>query len=300
MFDLNLVRTFVALYEAGSVTAAAQRLHVTQPSVSYGLGRLRERLSDPLFVRERDGMQPTTLATRLYPALRTSLGGIDQALAQARSFDPARSDMRFRIALTDLGEVTLLPEILGGIQASAPAVEVEVVPLEIETVARDLARARIDVAICSRRLDYPGLQRDVVLEERYVCLARAGHPRVGASMERSTFLDENHVVVNPASGHGLVEDVLRDQDICRKISLVVPHFWSLPYVVGRSDLLAIVPLQIATRFADQAALTIHELPFPVPAFEVGLYSHGDGERSPAHHWFRDTVLVAARRAALGD
>ena len=49
--DLNQLRTFVVLYELRSVTAAADRLHVTQPTVSYTLRRLRERFSDELFRR---------------------------------------------------------------------------------------------------------------------------------------------------------------------------------------------------------------------------------------------------------
>ncbi len=52
--DLNLIRTFVTLYEAGSVTLAAERLFVTQPSVSYALARLRELFDDALFTRTRE------------------------------------------------------------------------------------------------------------------------------------------------------------------------------------------------------------------------------------------------------
>lgn len=71
--DLNLIRTFVTLYEAGSVTLAAERLFVTQPSVSYALARLRELFDDALFTRTRDGIQPTFVAEQLYGTFRESL-----------------------------------------------------------------------------------------------------------------------------------------------------------------------------------------------------------------------------------
>jgi DNA-binding transcriptional LysR family regulator len=61
--DLNLIRTFVAIYETQSVSGAAKRLNITQPSVSYSLTRLRDLLHDPLFTRTRDGMVPTFNAT---------------------------------------------------------------------------------------------------------------------------------------------------------------------------------------------------------------------------------------------
>ena len=63
--DLNLIRTFVAIYETQSVSGAAKRLSITQPSVSYSLNRLRDLLHDPLFTRSRDGMDaPMSRSTR--------------------------------------------------------------------------------------------------------------------------------------------------------------------------------------------------------------------------------------------
>ncbi len=81
--DLNLIRTFVTLYEAGSVTLAAERLFVTQPSVSYALARLRELFDDALFTRTRDGIQPTFVAEQLYGTFRESLTRIE---ARYRAF----------------------------------------------------------------------------------------------------------------------------------------------------------------------------------------------------------------------
>lgn len=78
--DLNLIRTFVTLYEAGSVTLAAERLFVTQPSVSYALARLRELFDDALFTRTRDGIQPTFVAEQLYGTFRESLTRIEGAV----------------------------------------------------------------------------------------------------------------------------------------------------------------------------------------------------------------------------
>ncbi len=61
-FDLNLIRLLVALYEEKSVTRAAKRLEISQPSVSNGLRKLRAQLGDLLFVRGASGMEPTPRA----------------------------------------------------------------------------------------------------------------------------------------------------------------------------------------------------------------------------------------------
>ena len=50
--DLNLLVVLDAIYSEGGITAAARRLHLTQPAVTHALNRLRQHFGDPLFVRE--------------------------------------------------------------------------------------------------------------------------------------------------------------------------------------------------------------------------------------------------------
>ena len=107
MIDLNLIRAFVTIYETGSVSAAADRLHVSQPSISYTLKRLRDLLGEPLFKRTREGMAPTYFATQLYEKFRNAVSEIEGAIESTRKFDPYRR--RFRLATSDIGEISLLP-----------------------------------------------------------------------------------------------------------------------------------------------------------------------------------------------
>ena len=100
---------FVTIYETGSVSAAAERLHVSQPSISYTLKRLRDLLGEPLFKRTRDGMAPTYFATQLYEKFRIAISEIEGAIESTRKFDPYLSSRRFRLAMSDLGEIYLLP-----------------------------------------------------------------------------------------------------------------------------------------------------------------------------------------------
>ncbi|OBX34743.1 HTH-type transcriptional regulator LeuO [Halomonas elongata] len=157
--DLNLVRVFVTLFDARSVTLAAERLHVTQPSVSYALSRLRDLFDDRLFIRSREGMEPTFTAMQIYPSLRDSLAQIDNVLESNREFDPQHSRRRFRLALTDLGEMALLPRILAHIHPIAPDIELEVIALEIDKVGEWLATGKVNAVICSRPITTPGIER---------------------------------------------------------------------------------------------------------------------------------------------
>lgn len=268
--DLNLIRTFVTLYEAGSVTLAAERLFVTQPSVSYALARLRELFDDALFTRTRDGIQPTFVAEQLYGTFRESLTRIEGAVQSVRHFDPATTERRFRIALTDLGEVGFLSLIL-------------------ERLTRD-------AAIC--RQPVPGARSQRVLHERYVCLLSDRHPRIGDSLSLEQYLAERHIVVTRTSGHGIAEDVLEAMQAQRRISLRVPHFSVLPKIIPGTELLTILPAQIAYRFVAEGGMRMLELPFTLPPFDVSLHWHESSERSAALNWFRTTIaeaIIAAQR-----
>ena len=87
--DLNLLVVLDAIYTEGGITAAARRLHVTQPAVTHALNRLRDHFSDPLFVREGRTMVPTPMARNLIRPLKRSLRSIEIMLHEVDQFDPA-------------------------------------------------------------------------------------------------------------------------------------------------------------------------------------------------------------------
>src|SRR5574340_1374356 len=120
--DLNLMKTFVLLYQTGSVTRTAERLSITQPSVSHALGRLRKQLNDRLFLRSPEGLQPTETARRLYPEIHQALEVIEAAVAGSGTFDPATSNRTFRILATDLVEVCLLATGRAELEGRAPRI----------------------------------------------------------------------------------------------------------------------------------------------------------------------------------
>lgn len=83
--DLNLLRVFQVILEERSLTRAAQRLHLSQPTISYSLGRLRSLFDDPLFVRTPDGMLPTATAERLAVPLSNAIASIREPCGKAKS-----------------------------------------------------------------------------------------------------------------------------------------------------------------------------------------------------------------------
>jgi DNA-binding transcriptional LysR family regulator len=289
MIDLNLVRVFVTIYETGSVSGAAKRLHVSQPSVSYALSRLRQLLGEPLFKRNREGMTPTFFATQLFGKFRAAVAEIEGAITSTRSFDPQSSTRRFRLALSDIGEAVLLPRILAALQRIAPGVELDVIEVDISRLDDWLISGKVDAAICDRSDAPTGASREIIVKHTYVCLVSQHHPRLTTSLSMKQYLAERHVLVLLDSGHHIVEDRLRALGCERKVSLRVPHFSALPQIIAASDLLVTLPARMAHLFASQDRTRVLDLPFKLPDVELTLhwYEH-DGDIT-ALRWFCRTL-----------
>jgi DNA-binding transcriptional LysR family regulator len=97
-FDLTQLRTFVAVAESGSVSAGAERVFLSQSSVSEQLKKLEERAGQPLFVRSKQGVSATPAGSRLLEHARRIIAMSEAAFEdlQGRSLDG-----ELRIAITD-------------------------------------------------------------------------------------------------------------------------------------------------------------------------------------------------------
>lgn len=118
--DLNLLRAFDALVEAGSVTGAADRLQLSIPATSRALGRLRKAMGDPIFVRSGRGLAPTPFAIRAAPRVRALLEAL---LIDERSFQPSHLERTFTIRINDAVAATLATALMRSVSAEAAGVE---------------------------------------------------------------------------------------------------------------------------------------------------------------------------------
>lgn len=295
--DLSLTRVLCAIYEARSVSRAADALRLTQPAVSHALGRLRYEFSDPLFVRSAAGMIPTPQADRLYGAFREALQLVANAIEEAKAFVPETSTRRFRMSLSDIGVMVFLPLILGHLQADAPHLAIEANQIPVPDLLRSLSTGQIDFALGN----LPELERYTehcrLFEEHYVCVLRRDHPVIAETMSLDLFLAARHVaVVSPFSGHKMVEDVMIDSGVQREIALQTPHFTSVPDILAQTNLVATVPSRVATLFADTHALRSLPLPLHIPPFTVRMHWHKRNNSNHGHQWMRE--VIARRLSAL--
>lgn len=291
--NLNLLRTFVAVYEAASFTTAAERLFVTPPAVSQAIQRLRQDLDDVLFTRIGRIVQPSPLAEALYPQLRDALLSIDRALAGVHGFDPATSEHRFTIALSELGEIRYLPVILREAHAAAPNVTIKVEALDVDSLEEWLVRGRIDLAITSSPVGDRVLATTLQAAD-YVALMSKQNPLANAEMTLDQYRKANHVVVRGDSGFSAVRGALQTLGIRMDPTVIVNHFAALPPLLTMEEFIATVPDSLAKAWAVTWPVVARPLPFEVDQVDVRLCKRTTSIDAAALEWFSSLVERTAR------
>lgn len=287
--DLTQVRTFVQLYETRSVTATAEALQVTQPTVSYTLAKLRRRFGDDLFVRTAEGMLPTDTCTQLYEPLRTALAEIDRAVSSAEIFDPAVTTREFTVMLSDFGEMSFLPLLVPTFDEQAPYARLRVRPLVVDAVVDQLVSGEVDLVITSVVLESERLTRRPFMAVDYAALVAARHPRLrGRRAAARTYAQERFVSVEGTIGHQGPVDLLRAQDLQGPIELQLSSYASVPYVVAASELVAIVPRHIGEIFAARFDVRVVDLPWRIEPIRVAAYTRRSATEPQS--WLADLVV----------
>ncbi len=290
--DLSLVRVFVSIYEARGITAAAERLFVTPPAVSQALTKLRQQLDDPLFERVGRIMEPTHAAHALYPELRSALLTIDRAVDGLHGFDPAESDRRLTIALSELGEIGWLPAILRAVRARAPRMRLEVIPARPDHLPEQLSRGSIDLAITPAALP-SAFESTVIKRQGYGVVMSADNQLAQGPLTCERYATATHLRVSGDSGIGQLDSALARAGIALTPHIVVHRIAALPVALADDPaLVATVPDTIAEGWAATWPLTVRPLPFAMEPVAVRLYRRHTTQHSAALDWFATTVSRA--------
>lgn len=286
LLDIRLLRLFEAIHSTGSITRAADALDLAQPTVSVGLGRLRDHFGDPLFIRTSDGMLPTPLADSLITPIRDALQALRQISGWRTDFDPGAATRNFRIAMTDASHITLLPVILSAVRAMAPDITLEASRID-ERLPVALQSGDVDLALGLIPMLDAGFFEQTLFQQDWICLASPGHPRLANGLTLARYQREEHIGIVSGTGQTLLEKSVLERGIERRIALRLPGFLGLASILATSDLVATLPRHIGTTLAELGGLAVHECPFEIAQFPVKQHWHGRYHHDPANRWLRN-------------
>lgn len=299
--DLNLLVIFNELLNTGRVQTTADRMGLTQSAVSNALARLRAVLGDELFIRTPSGMQPTAYAQELAEPVAYALGAIRGALNQAQTFDPSQSKKKFTIAMTDIGEIYFLPELMDRLAKSAPAIAINVVRNIPVDLAKDMEAGDIDLALGHLPHLQTGFLQRRLFTQNYVCLFRKSSDLNKDNFSLEDFIRAEHIGISAeGTGHAMIDDLFAKLGIDRKIRLYVPNFVAVGHILASTNMVATVPLALAVRLAGPFNLTWTMHPVKLPEISVGMFWHAKIHRSAENRWFRDLFFELDHKDSAGS
>ena len=294
--DLNLLLVFDAIYGERSISRAAAKLHLSQPTVSNALARLRERLQAPLFERSAPGMLPPPRGRKLAEPIRQALNTLEHGLRDDEEFDFARSEREFVIAVEDYGESVILPGFIRWLADVAPNLRMRIRAESSAQLAVELREGTVDLALDYFTLPDANYRHACVLTETLLSLSRRDHPLLGERMNLEQYLALRHVMLAaPANARPMIDLALAKRGLQRRIAMRVPHFISMPLMVLASDMICTLPRRMATLYADHFKLRAHAVPLRMPQFPVYLIWHQRLDADAGHQWFRTHLTEFCQR-----
>lgn len=301
-FDLNLLRVFNAVMREGSTVRAGDRLGLSQPAVSNALARLRHALDDPLFVRQGQRLVPTHFALSLEAPLRQHLEALEVVLAGPPSFDATMSDQSFRLSGADFFSEMMMPSLAGRLRDLAPNMRVQLVDLVPDSYVDSIERYQVDFALLPKA-DFPEwVAWQPLFWSDFIVIARQDHPRLqgqalptapgtrhpGLPLELFCAIDQ--VLFSPEGRFQAMGDAaLAKVGANRRVVLTLPSFAGVYRTVAVSDLIALIPRQLAEKVAPDFGLACYAPPFDItPALIVAAW-HRRYSASPPHLWMRSLL-----------
>lgn len=305
-FDLNLLRVLDALLQEESTVRAGRRVGLSQPAVSNALARLRHALGDELFIRQGQRLVPTSFARSISAALRAELDRLESLLSGPGAFDPATAKLTFRIAGADFFAEMLMPKLAAALATQAPGVRVQLVDLLRDSYVGTIDRYVVDMSLIPQEPLPEWIESMPMFRSSFVVISRKGHPalrraKAGTEMPLETFCTLEHVVFSPEGNFSALGDAaLARVGRRRHVRMTLPVFSGVCRVVSESDLIALVPRQIAEHMAPALSLVIQRPPVPVPAaLIIGIWHRRTGA-DPAHRWMRAQIAAILHPLNAGE
>ena len=283
--DARMLILFDEIYRTQSMTRAAERLGLSQPTASIWLAKLRRQWRDPLFVRTSAGMQPTPRADALIGPAREAVALLARLSGGEPTFEPAAAQRNFRVCMTDASHITLLPRLLAHVRAVAPGVRLHVTPIS-EATAAMLETGEADLALGYIPGLEAGFHQQRLYAQDFVCLVAAKHPRIGETFTARAYREEAHIGILSSTSYPMVQSTFRGEGIERRVQLELPGFLGLAAIVSSTDLIATVPRTIGEALARTGTVRVLPCPVRIPAFTVNQYWHARYHHDPGLRWLR--------------
>jgi DNA-binding transcriptional LysR family regulator len=289
--DLNLLRTFLAVYRSGSFTAAAPSLGLSQPTVTAQIRTLEQQTGRDLFTRLPRGVEPTPYAHELAGQIAAPL----DALAGLGDSGNVAAPVHLA-GPSELLCVRVLPALTPLV---ADGVQLRVTQGLPEPLLEEMRAGRHDLVIATRRPRGRGLDSVPLADEEYVLIAApAWAERVAAHAEADDLCGALRDVpmVTYAEDLPIVRRYWRTvfgKQLTARADVTVPNLYAVLSAVNAGAGYSVLPRSLCQEYLDSGRLTLLHDPEEPPLNTLFLVQRPGADANPDVLRVRDSLRQAA-------
>ncbi len=298
--DLSLLRVFLQIYDTGSLSKSSHFLGLSQPGVSLALKRLKDHFEDPLFIRTPKGMVPTVFAQALQPYIKRSAESLQASLDFQLNFVPESSDRKFRLGISEFGQLLLLPRLLERLSCVAPGVQVDVVAITHD-IQDQLSEGLIDLVLGAAYPLRDHFFQQLLIESSYTGLVSQDHPEVGDDITQQQYERVSHMTIrNQTSGFYLVNRQLESLGIRRKFSANLSNYTSAAIILHMTNYFITTPVRVADVLMQLGKLKKVRLPFDLSPMKFMQHWHARQDADPGNMWLREIISTLTADESVSE
>ena len=273
--NLNLLPYFEALYTERNLTAAAERMAVSQPTMSNALARMRATFNDQLFIRVGHSMEPTPRAKRIASEILVAMESVRKSVTDDRQFDH-QIPRTFNLAGIDHLGLFGLPELIKRNKEYLQTLHFNNIALSESGNLERLRSGDLDLIVDVSQSESEELCSECILEDSLVLMIRKEHPLAGKPVSEKQMRQLQFVIFSSRinSKFVVMEKLLTDQGYEEQIAVRANQVISLDKIIRSTDLAGFVPeamiehpntglVKLQTPFASEVQImhfmTWHEL-----------------------------------------
>ncbi|WP_295894078.1 LysR family transcriptional regulator [uncultured Vibrio sp.] len=298
--DLNLLRSFLVIYQERNTTKAAEILNVSQSAVSRTLQRLRDHFGDELLMRTPNGLTPTPKADEIAKSLPAVMHQLASICSDRDQFDPANINDTVRLALIPLLITAIGAQLCESLRSEAPNIGIEMVSWEADTAELINANS-VQVGVAFSIADLPKqLVSRKVASDGVKLVARHNHPLFSGevSLERVAKYPFASVILPQVNYHQpAVATAMAEQGVNVDVNTRFIQFDALASYVEQTDSISPGSHLLERTYASK----IKGLPITIPGMpklDYCVVYHARNRQNPLYSWIQSHIKRVLDKAIL--
>jgi DNA-binding transcriptional LysR family regulator len=245
-------------------------------------------------------MQPTPRALRLAPGIAAALEALRGTLGRELPFDPAVAERTFVIGLTDYVLAVVGPPLVTLVRQSGPGLHLRLVAYAKDELGPLIAGGVLDLALGVLADPPPDVVVTELFEERFVGIARRGHPVLAAAPDAAGYAALDHALYTTRrDATGSVDTALAALGLARRVAVTVPFLAQLPRIIAASDLVAAIPARAAAMLCGDDVVPF-AIPLDLAPWRLQMVWNPLARSDQGSAWLRETVRAVCAAAPGGD